>query len=366
MARLRRAALLSGHALIFALCLELAARVDAWLSYDAPLVGAYDADQLHFTDDQGVSRNAPGTRFEKWRINALGCRGPERERAKPPGTRRVVCLGQSETFGLHESEGGEWPARLERLLQARHPRVEVLNASTVGPGRWGRLAYLERYVLPLQPDVVVVYPSVLLDGFTPGPPVPAPAPRPAAAWLPSSRALPKVGLRLRQVVPESLAAPLRLWLVERRVKRLEAAALAGGGRLLDDLPEAEARGFEAHLREVVELLQSRGVVPVLATYPTLGAEGQLEQHRLLVAHQRAWNPTLSAPGLVRVAARLNAVIRGLAAERGLALADAAAAVPRDEAHFADYVHYTDAGAERVAESVAGALESARLLEDGPP
>lgn len=364
MARLRLAALLAGHALLFGLCLELAARVDDWLSYGAPLVGAYDAEALQLTDAQGLHRNVPGARFEKWRINALGFRGPERARAKPAGTRRVVCLGQSETFGLHESEGGEWPARLERLLQARHPRVEVLNASTVGPGRWGRLAYLEQYVLPLQPDVVVIYPSVLLDAFTPGPPVPAPAS--AASWLPSSRVLPKVGQRLRQVVPESLAAPLRLWLVERRVERLEAAALAAGGRRIDDLPEAEARGFEAHLREVVELLQSHGVVPVLATYPTLGAEGQLEQHRLLVAHQRAWNPILSAPGLVRVAARLNAVIRGLAAERGLALADAAAAVPLDEAHFADYVHYTDAGAERVAECVAGALEGAGLLEGGPP
>lgn len=358
MTLLRRAGRLAAHALLFALCLELAARVDDRVSYGAPLWGTYDADQIHLPDAEGLRRNVPGARFQKWRINSLGFRGPERARAKPAGTRRVVCLGQSETFGLHESEGGEWPARLERLLRARYAQVEVINGSTVGPGRRSRLKYLDKYVLPLQPDVVVVYPSVLLDGFAPADPPPAP---PLAAWRPSSRVLPKVSQRLRQAVPEALGAPLRSWLVERRVGRLEAAALAAGGTLLDDLPEAEARGFEAHLRAVVDLLESRGVVPVLATYPTLGDEGNLEQHRLLVAHQRSWNVTVSGPGLVRIARRLNGVIRRVAAERRLALADAEAAVPRDVAHFADYVHYTDAGALRVAACVAEALARARLL-----
>jgi lysophospholipase L1-like esterase len=361
MTRLRRFPRLLAHALLFAACLELAARVDDWITYGAPPWAPYDAEVLRTVDANGLRRNRPGARFEKWRINALGFRGEEISSVKAPGRRRIVCLGHSESFGLYESEGAEWPAQLERLLRASRRNVEVINASVVGQGRKTQLAYLTRYVIPLRPDVIVLYPSVLLDLFDAvESPRPAAVPRLPAAMLPRSRALPKVTERLRLLLPQVVADPLRWWLVEGRVRRLEAGLRRQPP--LESLPDAEVRAFESHLREVIHLLKLKTIAPALATYPTLGDESNLEKYRLLVARQRTWNIRLSERGLVEAALTLNDVIRRVAAEEGVALANVEPAVPRDLRYFADYVHYTDAGAEAVAKCVADALIRAHLLD----
>jgi len=51
-------------------------------------------------------------------INAQGFRGPERTPAKPPGQKRILCLGDSVTFGL------EQPLSYASMLE------EMLNSSS--------------------------------------------------------------------------------------------------------------------------------------------------------------------------------------------------------------------------------------------
>ncbi len=85
------AALLAAAA--FAGAMELAARLDDWFTFGAPLGGRYDSDDLRQPDADGIPRNVPGARFEKWRIDAAGFRGPEVTLAKARGQRRIVCLG---------------------------------------------------------------------------------------------------------------------------------------------------------------------------------------------------------------------------------------------------------------------------------
>src|SRR6266545_3566616 len=141
----------AGHLLVAGLLLEVAARVDDRVTWGAPLLGPYRPEVLTEVDSGGIPRNVPGARFEK-----------------SPGTRRVFCLGQSESFGLYEPDGAEWPARLGTLLAPRGG-LEVVNASVVGLGRRSRSAYLDRYVLPLQPDVVILFVNVLSE-LGPAPP----------------------------------------------------------------------------------------------------------------------------------------------------------------------------------------------------
>ena len=43
-------------------------------------------------------------------INALGFRGPEIALRKPPGTCRIVCLGDSTTFGIWNEAFMDVPA----------------------------------------------------------------------------------------------------------------------------------------------------------------------------------------------------------------------------------------------------------------
>ncbi len=121
---------------------------------------------------------------------------------------------------------------------------------------------------------------------------------------------------------------------------------------------------EAHLRALVSALRGRGIAPVLATYPTLGTGTNRDRYRLELLDARIWSVELSDLGMLDAAARLNDATRRVAAELRVPLADADVAVPKSSAYFADYVHYTDAGAERVAEAVLAALERGGLLDGG--
>ncbi|HET6373332.1 MAG TPA: SGNH/GDSL hydrolase family protein, partial [Candidatus Polarisedimenticolia bacterium] len=92
------------------------------------------------------------------RINALGFRGEEFPAAKRPGTLRILCLGDSYTFGPYVEDHEAFPATLERILKQRAsaPEPEVINAGANGFTIVDELEFLKRKALALEPDVVIV------------------------------------------------------------------------------------------------------------------------------------------------------------------------------------------------------------------
>ncbi len=72
---------------------------------------------------------------------------------KAPNVRRILCLGDSSTFGLHVSESQAWPARLETALS---PDVEVLNLGVPGYTSHQGRSLLARVGEALTPDDVVI------------------------------------------------------------------------------------------------------------------------------------------------------------------------------------------------------------------
>lgn len=92
-------------------------------------------------------------------INAHGTRGPEFAAAKPPGVFRILCLGDSRTFGWGQSDDETYSARLREMLQARAgpaKKIEVINAGVNGWGYPQMLACLREMGLAWKPDVVIV------------------------------------------------------------------------------------------------------------------------------------------------------------------------------------------------------------------
>lgn len=80
-------------------------------------------------------------------------------REKPAGAFRVVCLGSSTTEGFGASGASTtYPGVLEQLLGAgAGPKVEVVNGGLGGAPLYMLRVYLEDVLLPLDPDVVVLY-----------------------------------------------------------------------------------------------------------------------------------------------------------------------------------------------------------------
>ncbi len=104
----------------------------------------------------------PGDRGEPaWKlvleVNPQGFRGPPVEAKKPPGVRRIVCLGDSHTFGYGVAAEEAWPGCLDSALAARAPgRFEVVNAGVPSFDTAQTIRWLETRVLQLDPDVVVL------------------------------------------------------------------------------------------------------------------------------------------------------------------------------------------------------------------
>jgi lysophospholipase L1-like esterase len=92
-------------------------------------------------------------------INAKGLRGPELDYAKPPGTFRVLYLGDSVTFGFglpdHEQT---FPYRTGAALRSEMlaGAVETINAGVDGYSPWQERLFLEREGWKYDPDLVVL------------------------------------------------------------------------------------------------------------------------------------------------------------------------------------------------------------------
>ncbi|MCA9002676.1 MAG: SGNH/GDSL hydrolase family protein, partial [Planctomycetes bacterium] len=67
-----------------------------------------------------------------YEINALGMRGPEWESNRTPDEFRVLCVGDSCTFGKGVLEKDSWPRQLEALLQGRFEGTPTARRALVG------------------------------------------------------------------------------------------------------------------------------------------------------------------------------------------------------------------------------------------
>jgi lysophospholipase L1-like esterase len=105
---------------------------------------------------------APQEYFVSYRFNALGFRGPDYAIPPPPGTVRIVTLGDSYTLGVGVHERDTFSAQLEQRLNASLPahgsvtRYEVINTGVSGYStRQERLSY-ELYSSAYQPQLVLL------------------------------------------------------------------------------------------------------------------------------------------------------------------------------------------------------------------
>lgn len=87
--------------------------------------------------------------------DSRGFRGDEVAVAPASGVTRIVCLGDSITFGHGVDDDETYPAVLQELLRA-HGSYEVINAADIGAESRDALEVLRDEVLPLAPHLVTV------------------------------------------------------------------------------------------------------------------------------------------------------------------------------------------------------------------
>ncbi len=354
--------------------LEVAARVDDWLRHGADPLAYYGPKNLLALSDEGETHNRPLARFEKWRHDERGYRV-----STPPGTTppvaRWTCLGSSETYGLYERPGGEWPAALGALVAPAGVRVD--NASVVGISPFELKWYLDRHVLPYEPDlvIVVISPFIFTLGLASGVEPdsaqfadPARIARMRVSRAPTlreqSRFLAKAQRSVIRRLPPDWTRRLAIASKERKLERLRRAGKRPD-TLLDVPPPPTVATYVEVLGRLQRQLAARGVDLAVCTYPnSLRLDGTLAV-RDAILDRTLWLPQYSAEGLCAIAAQFAAATRAFCDTSGAVLIDLEAAVPPGTENFADSVHLTDLGAERAAAAAQAALTT-RLDAAAPP
>jgi len=335
------------------------------------------------------------------RINTLGYRGPECAQARPPGVLRIVCIGGSTTFDVKVSDDDKtWPAQLQADLRRRTglAGVEVVNAATNGYALPRTIIDLALRTLDLRPDWIICYPGVNDLAY---------ADRTDHQFGESHRAIPNppraealAGLLAYSELYNEIAARIR-YARQLRYGNWE-------GRPVERKDEPDPRGiaaFERNLATLAGICWAHDVRLALVTVRVAYSPDQpIEIQKRLARGDLMDHPSLSLAGHYRGYALINEKIREAARRFDLPLIDQAAemghfSVQRsaissgfesgatgrgDRAgradssgpcppaamnadHFADSVHFNDAGAAAfaafTAERLAPYLLSATTMAD---
>jgi lysophospholipase L1-like esterase len=319
----------------------------------------------------GIIHNIPNKRYWKWEINALGFRGKAIELEKKEGQIRIVCLGGSETFGYYESKDKEWPSQLGKMLQDKFSRAEVINASVVGLQIRHRKEYVKKYILPLKPDILILYHHrfmIFLRGEIRGMTDEKGGKTDTGKRTRGPAGLLRAHIRYlfgherigRLYLPGRLIKRIALRKLRRKIEKREKKFLAGK-EPLDEAPQRIILAYEKELRSFCDYLKEHNIIPVLSTYPTLATASDKDNYEFELSGIRRYCVELSETGIRSGFKKLNEMIRTIAGEQHLIFIDNDHLIPKNKKHFTEYIHYTNKGAEVIARNFYEMLEHSGLL-----
>jgi lysophospholipase L1-like esterase len=204
-------------------------------------------------------------------LNSRGFRDREFAAEKPPDAFRILCIGDSWTFGANVDQADAYPQRLETRLREEFPgaQFEVLNLGVMGYSSFQGLRLLRRTGMALRPDFVLIG-FGMNDGLVVGWRDKDHVERPEAAPAALSRALGRIEIvkllryvwtRLRHEpwsigdymrnVAASVGTPDEAWV---GAAATEVASYDG----LEPYTRVAPNDYEQNIRAMVRLAQSRG------------------------------------------------------------------------------------------------------------
>ena len=114
----------------------------------------YKADYaVSYVLKPGLSGNLRGSEI---RINEQGFRHDGEIPRKKKDEYRILCLGDSMTFGLGVNLKDSWPKQLEEKFRSSHSHVTVVNAGVPSYDTHNEWVYFSRIQKDISPDMVII------------------------------------------------------------------------------------------------------------------------------------------------------------------------------------------------------------------
>jgi len=309
----------------------------------------------------------PGYVFETNRHNSLGFRGDEIAATKAPGEFRIVCLGESTTYGAYiDDYKKSYPWLLQQKLRSQgYTNVTVINAAAIGYTSLQSLISLETRILDLSPDLLIVYHGINDLEFR-------------FAWPPSAYRGDRDQFDARVPATASLlehSTFIRYFMIRMGIWKspLDIASLArprtdlyyeafldqkcantypsGIFRDVSVLKMLEVNKpiyLQRNIENIISIAKSRGIDVVLASF--------------------AWSPLFtdlpraSSPEYVAGYREQNAMIEKVAKDANVHFLDFANCVPKDRKFYIDGYHFNERGTEVQARIFAKYITDQHLVE----
>ena len=309
------------------------------------------SDEIH--RNSGIAGVAPEIHIHQ---NSLGFRG-----ADPPADfadrLSLITVGGSTTRSAPQSDNNTWTALLGDAVADCFDRTWINDAGFDGHTSFAHIDLIRNYINQVHPKVVVMLiganelyadspntqhrEQIRLDpNFNNGI---------KGFFYALARRSEVVGLG------STLYRSFRAWKAGLNYGYNDWANLAEGDAMPSDGEAnlAVARemqpNYAARLHLILRLLRDEQTIPVLITQPTVGGIARdpttgKELSRL--RYGLFWYQSFEI---------YNDTMRHVAQSENVHLIDLARTMPKDTKYYLDTVHYTDAGAKKVAELVAGGL-----------
>lgn len=291
--------------------------------------------------------------------NELGFRGPPAP-VNFDDHLTFVTVGGSTTACTLLSDGKTWPDRLAERLKRTFDGVWVNNAGFDGHTTFGHTKLMQHAVGPLRPDYVLFLVGINDIGRE--------KPRFTDLHLDPAGGG-QLDLWLKQLLRRSAV----VWTLETLI-RSRWANRSGlshqevdfvRGEHVQETPLVWTQEIQKHvdkhlpayrdrLRTLIRMTREFGSEPILITQTFLGGQATDPSTGALLAYGQT-KPGISTGLAAELVERYNATTKELGAEEGVFVIDLANEFPKDSRYYYDWMHYTNEGADLVAERIVSAL-----------
>lgn len=264
-----------------------------------------------------------------------------------------MVLGASETLGLLEPAGKEYPAQLQEILDTTGHCYEVLNAAVVGMSLPAIHYTWDHFWREFKPGIVVVYPSPVfyLGDKAPRPPNKASLSNKELDHWPELSFRPRLLFRAKEliVVPSVIQT--------RRVRRkiAQSVKMIPADSIWKQVPIDRLELFKSDLSSLVEDIRATGSTVVLVTHAHIFSDPITEDEQDLLQAWRSFTPRAEANVLVNFDLASAQATRNLTDSLGVKFVDAQKALSGKKEFFGDFVHFLPAGSAAMARLIATAI-----------
>ncbi len=272
--------------------------------------------------------------------NAYGLRSPQISTKPQHGEYRIAVMGASTVAGAYTPRNEQlFSYRLADMLKRRKPgrRIGVINAGIPGYSVSSMRTMLERRVLALHPQLVLLY-----SGFNDI----ASFCQAASTRSRRNLSLPYIGLPSKLLLPE---------IVKKNTVDMRISSEISGSLPAKPfrIPPAALAAYRAEIEAMARQARRAGADFAIVSSLTAHRAGMpLEQQQdLSKSALYYYGKCLDHQSLNATLAAMNSVQRSVAREYGIPYIDLTRSVAGGRANFVDSTHLTVAGEEAVAEAL---------------